>query len=66
VVGVANAAGPIMPGDVIVAVNQVRFTTLEEFNKLVAQAKKGDSLALLVRRGEAAVYVPMPVDKASG
>jgi serine protease Do len=66
VVDVANAAGPIMPGDVIVAVNQEQFKSLEEFNRLLAQAKKGESVALLVRRGEAAVYVPLVVDKAAG
>src|SRR5258708_21234557 len=66
VVDVANAGGPIMPGDIIVAVNQERFASLEEFNKLIGRAKKGDSVALLVRRGEAAVYVPLPVDKAAG
>jgi len=66
VVDVANAAGPIQPGDVIVAVNQEQFRSLEEFNQLLAQAKKGESVALLVRRGEAAVYVPLPVDKAAG
>jgi serine protease Do len=54
-----NAAMPIMPGDVIVAVNQKPFKSLEEFNKLIGEASKGQTLALLVRRGEAALYVPI-------
>ena len=54
-------SSPIMPGDIILAVNQSRFASLEEFNKLLAQAEKGSSIALLVRRGDAALYVPMPV-----
>jgi serine protease Do len=56
-----NAALPIMPGDVIVAVNQRSFKSVEEFNKLIAAASKGESIALLVRRGESALYVPVEV-----
>ena len=56
-----NAGMPIMPGDVIVAVNQKPFKSLEEFNKLIADAPKGQTLALLVRRGEGALYVPVEV-----
>ena len=53
------AGSPIQPGDVILAVNQDRFRSLEEFKKLVGQRKKGDSIALLVRRGDSSLYVPM-------
>jgi len=56
-----NAGMPIMPGDVIVAVNEKPFKSLEEFNKLIADAPKGQTLALLVRRGEGALYVPVEV-----
>ena len=61
VVGPAARSSPILPGDIIVAVNQRRFSSLEEFNKLVAQHDKGSRVALLVRRGDASIYVPMPV-----
>ncbi len=54
-----SASAPIMPGDVIVAVNQRPFKSLEEFNKLIAEAQKGQSVALLVRRGEGALYIPI-------
>ena len=47
-------------GDVIVAVNRERFSSLEEFRKLVG-SRKGGTVALLVRRGESALYVPVPV-----
>jgi serine protease Do len=50
---------PIQPGDVIVAVGQDRFKSYEEFRKLVASRKKSGSVALLVRRGESALYVPL-------
>ena len=55
------AASPIQPGDVILAVGQDRFRSLEEFNKLVSRRKKGESVALLVRRGDSAIYVPIEV-----
>jgi len=59
--GSSAAASPIQPGDVILAVNQDRFRSVEEFNKLVAKRKKGENVALLVRRGEASVYVPIEI-----
>jgi serine protease Do len=61
VTGGSAAASPIQPGDVILAVNQDRFRSVDEFNKLVAQRKKGENVALLVRRGEASVYVPIEI-----
>ena len=55
----AAAASGLRRGDVIVAVNQNRFSSIAEFNRLVG---KGDaSVALLVRRGQAAFFVPVPV-----
>jgi serine protease Do len=48
-------------GDVIVAVNQTRFKSLEEFQKLIADREKGSSVAVLVKRGDATVFVPLEV-----
>jgi serine protease Do len=62
VVDVASRSGPgavILPGDVIVGVNQSRFRSKQEFEKLLAGHRKGDMVALLVRRGDAALYVPV-------
>jgi serine protease Do len=62
VVEVASRAGPgsiLQPGDVIVGVNQRRFASKQEFEKLLAGRRKGELVALLVRRGEAALYVPV-------
>jgi serine protease Do len=59
VAGGPAARSPIQPGDVILAVNQDRFRSLDEFKKLIAQRKKGESVALLVRRGDSALYVPI-------
>jgi len=44
-----------------VAVNQSRFSSIEEFTKLIAAQQKGSKVALLVRRGEASLYVPVEV-----
>ncbi|MCW7541753.1 DegQ family serine endoprotease [Aquabacterium sp. A7-Y] len=56
-----NADAPLQQGDVIVAVNSQRFKSLEEFNRHLAQAAPGDTVALLVRRGDASLYVPVTV-----
>jgi serine protease Do len=61
VVGGAAAQAAIQPGDIILAVNQERFHSIEEFNKLIARHKKGERVALLVQRGDAALFVPMQV-----
>jgi serine protease Do len=59
VVGGPAQRSRLQPGDVIVAVNQEHFRSIDEFNKLVARRRKGEKLALLVRRAEASVYVPI-------
>ena len=62
VVDVAQRPGPgstILPGDVIVGVNQSRFASKQEFEKLINTHRKGDMVALLVRRGEVSLYVPV-------
>jgi serine protease Do len=59
--GAPAARTSIRRGDVIVAVNQTRFRSIAEFNKLLQAQQKGETVALLVRRGEGAMYVPMEV-----
>ncbi len=64
VVDVAERSGPgntILPGDVIVGVNQRPFSSKEEFEQLIGARKKGEMVALLVRRGEISLYVPVEV-----
>ena len=58
------AESPIRRGDVITAVGRTEVTSVEQFNKLVQQQKPGSTVALLVRRGENAIYVPVEI--ASG
>ncbi|HEU4352378.1 MAG TPA: DegQ family serine endoprotease [Burkholderiales bacterium] len=52
---------PLRPGDVIVGVGRETIRSLEDFDRLIAAQKQGDTVALLVRRGEATVYVPIEV-----
>jgi serine protease Do len=52
---------PLRPGDVIVGVGRESIKSLEDFNRLIEEQKQGDTVALLVRRGEATVYVPVEV-----
>ena len=62
VVDVAQRSGPgsaILPGDVIVGVNQRHFANRQEFERLLAAHPKGGMVALLVRRGDASLYVPL-------
>ena len=56
-----NADTALQPGDVILAINNQRFSNLEEFNRLVSGARSGGSVALLVRRGDATLFVPAKV-----
>ena len=53
--------GQIQRGDIIIAVNNVYFKSADEFNKLVQQQPAGGIVALLVRRGDAALYIPMRI-----
>ncbi|MDO9064048.1 MAG: DegQ family serine endoprotease [Sulfuricella sp.] len=56
--GAAAKAG-IRRGDVIMAVNNSNVISVEQFNQiLVAGYKAGQNIALLVRRGERALFIP--------
>jgi serine protease Do len=64
VLEVSSRPGPgsnVLPGDVIVGVNQARISNRQQFDQLLAAQKKGDMVALFVRRGELSLYVPLEV-----
>jgi serine protease Do len=64
-----TAPGPNMQvqrGDIIVAINNVYFKSLEEFNRLLQKQPPGSIVALLVRRGDAALYIPVRVGQETG
>jgi serine protease Do len=58
--GDAVRAG-IRVGDVILAVNNTEVTTVEQFRKLIAAVPVGKSAAVLVRRGDSSLYVPLKI-----
>jgi serine protease Do len=52
------ARAGIRRGDVITAVNNYDVKSVEQFNQLLAGYKAGQNIALLVRRGERALFIP--------
>jgi serine protease Do len=48
-------------GDLIKEVNRVRVGTVQEFETAVRDVKSGDTMALLVRRGNENLYVPLKI-----
>jgi len=58
--GDAARAG-IHSGDVILAVNNGKVATVEAFRKALASVPAGKSAAILVRRGDGALYVPLKI-----
>jgi serine protease Do len=59
--GTAAQAG-IRRGDVILAVNNSEIQNLEQFNKQIAGAQSGKTVALLVLRGDSTLYIPVKVN----
>ena len=60
VTGDAARAG-IRVGDVILAVNNGKVATVEAFRKAIGAVPKGKSAAILVRRGEGSLYIPLKI-----
>ncbi len=58
--GDAARAG-IRAGDVILAVNNARVSSVEDFRKAIAGVPKGKSAAILVRRGDGSLYIPLKI-----
>ncbi len=58
--GDAVRAG-IRVGDIILAVNNTEVRTVEQFRKLIAVVPVGKSAAILVRRGDSSLYVPLKI-----
>lgn len=56
--GNAAKAG-IRRGDILMAINNQDVKTLEQLNQIIAQFEKSRSVALLIRRGESSLYVPL-------
>jgi serine protease Do len=59
--GSAARAG-IRRGDVILAVGNTEVKSVEELNRLLGSGDKARTVALLVRRGEGSIYVPLRIN----
>ena len=57
-VGSPAAESGVRPGDIILGVNGARIESVEQFREAVAEAPA--TVALLVERGEAQIFVPVP------
>lgn len=57
----ASAQAGLRRGDVVLGLNNTEVESLEQFNKQVAAAPSGKTVALLVQRGENTLYVPVKV-----
>jgi serine protease Do len=58
--GDAARAG-IRTGDVILAVNNSKVSSVEAFRKAIAAVPVGKSAAILVRRGDGSLYIPLKI-----
>jgi len=59
--GTAARAG-IRRGDIILAVNNQDVKSVDQFSQLIGKYDKGRNIALLVRRGDNALYIPLRID----
>jgi serine protease Do len=59
--GAATRAG-IRRGDVILAINNQDIKSPEQFGQMIGQFEKGRIVALLVRRGTNALYIPLRIE----
>jgi len=57
--GSAGDDADLRTGDLIKEVNRVAIGTAQQFEGIVRAAKSGDTLALLVRRGQSEFFVPL-------
>lgn len=55
------ARSGIRTGDVILAVNNIKISSVAGFRKAVAAVPVGKSVAILIRRGEGSLYVPLKI-----
>ncbi|HXD83777.1 MAG TPA: DegQ family serine endoprotease [Rudaea sp.] len=64
--GPAAQRTPIQPGDVITMVGRKAVRSAAEFNAAVKDVKPGESVMLLMRRGDATQFVAVTVPKKAG
>ena len=57
------ARSQLQRGDVILAVGNIEIHSIEQFNEVLKKVPHGRNIALLVRRSEGTVYVPIKMDE---
>jgi S1-C subfamily serine protease len=55
------AAKEIRQGDIILALNKTKLTDLHSFDRALSKARKGRMVRLLIKRGDATLYLAFPV-----
>ncbi|MDO8311090.1 MAG: DegQ family serine endoprotease [Sideroxyarcus sp.] len=59
----AAARSELQRGDVILAIGNIEIRSVEQFNEVLKKVPPGRNIALLVRRNEGTVYVPIRLDE---
>jgi serine protease Do len=59
----AAARIELQRGDVILAIGNIEIRTVAQFNEILKQVPPGRSIALLVRRNDGTVYIPVRLDE---
>lgn len=59
----AAARSELQPGDVILAIGNIEIKSAEQFNEVLKKVPQGRNIALLVRRNDGTVYVPIRLDE---
>jgi serine protease Do len=71
-VAIANVTGPVaaqaglQQGDVILMVNQKKVGSVDAFRAATADVKPGDTVLLLVRRGDSNNFIALTVPSDKG
>ena len=59
----AAARSQLQRGDVILAIGNIEIHSVEQFNEVLKKVPHGRNIALLVRRSDGTVYVPIKMDE---
>ncbi len=59
----AAAHSELQRGDVILAIGNIEILSLAQFNEVLKKVPQGRNIALLVRRSEGTIYVPIKLDE---
>ena len=59
----AAARSQLQRGDVILAIGNIEIHNFDQFNEVIKKVPHGKNIALLVRRSEGTVYIPVKLDE---